>query len=113
MLIVDDDDDVVAGAGRMGAAWHITVARDLTSASCLIRRQRFDVVLLDIAMTGETLERGIAFVAFARTRQPGARIVVASAFGGPGIVEQVLGGGADEFLHKPLQICLTRSLANF
>lgn len=113
MLIIDDDDDVVAGARKMGVAWHITVARDLTAATCLIERQRFDLVLLDIAMTGETLDRGIAFVAFARTLQPEARIVVASAFGAPGIVEQVLGGGADEFLHKPLQMCLTRSFANF
>lgn len=106
VLIIDDDDAIVASATYFfeSDSCKIAIARDREAAIEHLDRRRFDVVILDIALTGGRIARGLDLLSDVRRFQPSSRVIVASAFGSPAIIEETISRGADSFLHKPISI---------
>ena len=104
MLIIDDDDAIALNAPHFlrGERLQIDVVRDIEQASQSLHTRAYDVVLLDVALTGAPIAAGIDLIETARRSQPLSKLVVLSAFGSNAVVAQAAQRGADRFLHKPL-----------
>ena len=74
----------------------VGTAPDGSAGVELVRAERPDLVLLDLAMP---VMDGVEALPLIRELVPDARIVVLSAFAGP-MREQMLAGGADDYLEK-------------
>lgn len=86
LLLIDDEDSVAAALPhdfRRHAGWTVDVETDARKASTRLAAQRYDLVVLDIALTGPTIAEGLALVAFAREQLPRSRILVFTAFDSP------------------------------
>ena len=74
----------------------VGTAPDGSAGVELVRAERPDLVLLDLAMP---VMDGVEALPLIRELVPDGRIVVLSAFAGP-MREQMLAGGADDYLEK-------------
>jgi DNA-binding response OmpR family regulator len=104
MLVIDDDDTIALNAPHFlrGERLQIDVVRDIEQAAQSLYMRDYDVVLLDVALTGAPIAAGIDLISTARRSQPRSTLVVLSAFGSSDIVAAAAQRGADRFLHKPL-----------
>jgi DNA-binding response OmpR family regulator len=104
MLVIDDDDTIALNAPHFlrGERLRIDVVRDIEQAAQSLCMREYDVVLLDVALTGAPIAAGIDLIEIARRSQPRSKLVVLSAFGSNDIVAEAAQRGADRFLHKPL-----------
>ena len=100
-VLVADDEGTMRDLFRetLGAEWEVRLAADGDEAAVLLDEQVFDVAFLDLKMPGRDgveVER--------RLRAAGKRTpaVVMSAHAGEERRREILGGGADRFLEKPL-----------
>jgi EAL domain-containing protein (putative c-di-GMP-specific phosphodiesterase class I)/CheY-like chemotaxis protein len=102
VLVVDDDDGVRRVFGRVlvRAGFRITEAQDGTTALALLAKQRFDVILSDIAMPGCSGMQLLAAV-----REQGYQIQVVLATGNPTLETAMRAGalGAVHYLTKPVE----------
>jgi two-component system, NarL family, invasion response regulator UvrY len=102
VLIIDDHPIVVQGCRRVlkdaGVA-EVLDARDLVSGYRLYRRQRPDVVIVDLAMQGSGLG-GLTLIRRIRRHDPRARILVFSMHSDPIIVTRALQAGATGYVLK-------------
>lgn len=104
MLLIDDEDSVAAALShqfRHHAGWAVDIATDALSASAHMAAQFYDVILLDIALTGPTIAEGLALVALARTHQSRSRILVFTAFDSHSVRCDAMRHGANAIIHKP------------
>jgi DNA-binding NarL/FixJ family response regulator len=102
VLIVDDHPIVLQGCRRVlqdrGLA-PIFEARDVETASQLVRRHQPDVIIVDLAMQGGGLS-GLSLIQTIRANNPRARILVFSMHSDPIIVSRALQTGATGYLLK-------------
>ena len=110
VLIVDDEPDhaeVMAEVlRRMG---HVcTLVHDLPTALDELRHGQFDLVVTDLKMTGET--DGMDVLAAARNSQHGAETIMVTAHGDIPTAKQAIKGGAYEFIEKPIDLDVLRTL---
>ena len=102
VLVVDDDDGVRRIFARvlLRAGFQVTEAADGTTALALMARQRFDVILSDIAMPGLS---GMQLVQAVRER--GHTIQVVLATGNPTLETAMRAGalGVVHYLTKPVE----------
>lgn len=103
VLVVDDDAamadvlrELIAASGREAACVH-----DVESALEVLSRERPDVVLSDLHMPGRG---GLDLLAAIRSRWPGTKVVLMSAFPGPETRKRGLEAGAVAFLSKPFSL---------
>src|ERR1044071_7977446 len=106
MLVIDDDDTIALNAPHFlrGERLQIDVVRDIEQAAQSLYMRDYDVVLLDVALTGAPIAAGIDLISTARRSQPRSTLVVLSAFGSSDIVAAAAPRGAGPFLHKPLSL---------
>jgi DNA-binding NtrC family response regulator len=112
ILIVEDETDhaeVMAEAlRRLG---HIcTVVDSLGSAREELQFGQFDVIVTDLVM--EDAESGLTVLELAREHQPEAETVMVTAHGDVATAKAALRGGAYDFIEKPLDLEVFRSLVN-
>jgi DNA-binding NtrC family response regulator len=110
ILIVDDEEDhaeVMAEAlRRMG---HVcTIVHDRVSAEDEMRHGQFDLVVTDLVMDHE--EDGLQVLAAARQNQPSAETVLVTAHGDVPTAKAAIKGGAYDFIEKPLDLEVFRTL---
>ncbi len=110
ILVVDDETghaEVMAEAlKRMG---HVcTVVHDLAGAEEELRHGGFDLVVTDLKMQGE--EDGLRVLELARKHQPSAETVMVTAHGDVPTAKKAIRGGAYEFIEKPLDLDVFRTL---
>jgi CheY-like chemotaxis protein len=106
-LLVEDNETntVVVGDYLKSKGYHLEVAHDGTEAIEGVRRQRPDVVLMDIQMPGMDGLEAIRCI-----REDGERavaetpIIAVSALAMPGDEERCLKAGANAYLSKPLNL---------
>lgn len=110
VLIVDDEADhaeVMADALRRPG--HIcTVVHSLKAAQEELAFGNFDVVVTDLVM--ERPDAGLEVLRLAREHQPDAATVMVTAHGDVPTAKAALKGGAYDFIEKPLDLDLFRSL---
>ncbi len=102
VLIVDDHPIVLQGCRRMlqdaGVA-EVLEARDVVSGYRLYRRNRPDVMIVDLGMQNRGLD-GLALIRRIRAHNPRARILVFSMHSDPVIVARALQAGAIGYVVK-------------
>ena len=102
VLVADDDRDICFYLKKYLERRHYRVAAALDGldARALIDKENFDYLLLDCSMPGVT---GLELIDIARRRNPGAKIILISAF--PTVNDEVIKKlGGDAFIHKPIQL---------
>lgn len=110
VLIVDDEPDhaeVMSEAlRRLG---HVcTLVHDLPAAQDELKHGQFDLVVTDLKMDAET--DGMDVLAAARQTQPGAETIMVTAHGDIPTAKQAIKGGAYEFIEKPIDLDVFRTL---
>jgi len=110
VLIVDDEPDhaeVMAEVlRRMG---HVcTSVHDLPGALDELKHGQFDLVVTDLKMQGET--DGMEVLSAARQSQQGAETIMVTAHGDIPTAKQAIKGGAYEFIEKPIDLDVLRTL---
>ena len=102
VLIIDDHPVVLQGLRRVledAGIEPVLEAHDLTSGYRLFRRSRPDVVIVDLAMQGNSLG-GLDVIRRMRSHDPSTRILVFSMYSDPTIAARALGAGATGYLLK-------------
>lgn len=101
ILLVDDEPNVVKSCARMLELEGFAVAGVTggKEALDLYRRERFDLVLTDLKMPDVD---GLEVLTAVRRLNPGAAVVIFTAYGTKESVVEALRLGAREFLEKPL-----------
>ncbi len=110
VLVVDDEHqhaEVMAEAlRRLG---HVcTIVHDLPSAQDELRHGQFDLVVTDLVMDHET--DGLQVLAAARQHQPNAETILVTAHGDVPTCKAALKQGAYDFIEKPLDLEVFRTL---
>ena len=110
VLIVDDEPDhaeVMAEVlRRLG---HVcTLVHDLPTAIDELTHGQFDLVVTDLKMQGET--DGMEVLAAARQSQQAAETIMVTAHGDIPTAKQAIKGGAYEFIEKPIDLDVLRTL---
>ncbi len=112
ILVVDDEQDhaeVMAEAlRRMG---HVcTIVHDLPTAQDELQHGQFDLVVTDLVMAQP--DDGLQVLATARQNQPDAETVMVTAHGDVPTAKAAIKGGAYDFIEKPLDLDIFRTLCN-
>ncbi len=110
ILIVDDEAahaEVMAEAlRRLG---HVcTIVHDLDGADDELRHGNFDLIVTDLVMDSET--DGLKVLELARQTQPLAETVMVTAHGDVPTAKAAIKGGAYDFIEKPLDLDVFRTL---
>ncbi|MEM8738296.1 MAG: sigma-54 dependent transcriptional regulator [Planctomycetota bacterium] len=110
ILVIDDEPDhaeVMAEAlRRMG---HVcTLVHDLPAARDELQHGSFDLVVTDLKM--EAGDDGMQVLAAARATQPNAETVMVTAHGDVPTAKAAIKGGAFDFIEKPLDLDVFRTL---
>jgi two-component system response regulator HydG len=110
VLVVDDEvehAEVMAEAlRRLG---HVcTLVHDLESAQDELRHGQFDLIVTDLVMTGQ--RDGLEVLATARQTQSDAETVMVTAHGDVPTAKAAIKGGAYDFIEKPLDLDVFRTL---
>jgi two-component system response regulator HydG len=112
VLVVDDEVDhaeVMAEALRRRG--HIcTIVHDLPSAEQELRHGQFDLIVTDLVMENET--DGLDVLAMARKSQPNAETIMVTAHGDVPTAKAAIKGGAYDFIEKPLDLDVFRTLCD-
>jgi two-component system, NtrC family, nitrogen regulation response regulator GlnG len=114
ILIVDDEEAVCwalqRALGREGHA--VSVAASAEQAFALLKRQRPDVLILDVRLPGMD---GLTALARVREILPDVPVIVVTAFGDLPTAVRAVEGGAFDYLAKPFDLnqaleCVNRAL---
>ena len=106
LLVVDDNrmNRVVVAALLEGKRLRLDEAADGEAALALARDRAYDLILMDYMMPGlnglETLRR---LRAMPEAKSAGAKVVVCTANAITGVREELLAGGFDDYISKPLK----------
>jgi len=110
VLIVDDEPDhaeVMAEVLRRQG--HVcTLVHDLPAALDELQHGQFDLVVTDLKMQGET--DGMEVLSAARQSQQAAETIMVTAHGDIPTAKQAIKGGAYEFIEKPIDMDVLRTL---
>lgn len=103
VLVVDDEPGMrnfleKTLASRVG---HVLAAGTAEEADALLRRHRFDLVVLDIALPGKS---GIAWLKELREAGNGCEVVLITAFADLDTAIEALRAGASDFILKPFRV---------
>jgi DNA-binding NtrC family response regulator len=112
VLIVDDEPDhaeVMAEAlRRLG---HVcTLVNDLDSATDELKHGQFDLIVTDLVM--DNPDDGQKVLAAARQSQPDAETIMVTAHGDVPTAKAAIKGGAFDFIEKPLDLDVFRTLCS-
>lgn len=107
ILIIDDDHDVLFTA-RMFLEqldYEVTVLSDPAKSMERIKREHFDVILLDMNFQRGKTEgsEGIKWLELIRKEDPGAVVILMTAFGDVELAVKGIRAGAFDFILKPWQ----------
>jgi len=108
-LIIDDEPDIrellEITLGRMQVS--CSSAKDLRTARALLKEQPFDICITDMRLPDGD---GIDLVAYIQRQYPAMPVAVITAHGSMETAIQALKAGAFDFLTKPVDLNLLRSL---
>jgi CheY-like chemotaxis protein len=101
ILIVDDEPDILKTASFIldKAGYDVVTAGDGTEAIAAVKKEKFDLILLDVVMPGVD---GFSFLKMIRS-DPGTKDVpILVVSGRPGMAGTFMSFGADGFIVKPM-----------
>lgn len=109
ILVVEDDTDVrkLLEIALLGFDFVVKSAATCKEAEEILRREKCDVVLMDIQMP---VMDGLETWAILKTIDPTVRCCFISGYAGKYTYEDMMGAGADGFLQKPFHLEELRKL---
>lgn len=106
ILLVDDEPTILLGLShllrRSGAEVTPCLGRD--EAMDAIRKQVFDLALLDVRLSGTEITAGLDLLALLKERSPQTYVIVMTAFGTDEIRREAMARGASHYCDKPLNL---------
>lgn len=101
LLLIDDDTVFSATLARslIRKGMAVSTAADAGEAMQLLDRQTFDLILLDLNLNGES---GLKLLSQILQLQPGARIVMLTAYSSVATAVEAIKRGAENYLCKPV-----------
>jgi DNA-binding response OmpR family regulator len=102
LLIIDDEDALLIPAAHYlrERGYSVVTAREPEEAQALLDRQRFDLVILDLALTPFGRE-GLDILGWIRSRHPSLPVIILSAEIPLEVEQEAHRLGADAVLGKP------------
>jgi len=102
LLILDDEEAILLPLGRYFAEldFDVVTSREPEEAEALLECERFDVVILDLALTRFGRE-GLEVLSSIRASHPWLPVIIFSAFVSPEVEEEARRLGVDAILDKP------------
>ena len=112
ILVVDDKDDhrEIIVAALEGCGYRICEAGDAESALEAARREKPDLVFLDLQLTGSDID-GVQLLQVLKREQPELRVAAYTAWAIPEWRERAEAAGCDEYLVKPTELAEVRRIA--
>lgn len=112
VLVVDDKADhrEIIVAALEGGGYRMCEAGDAESALEAARREKPDLVFLDLQLTGSDID-GVQLLQMLKGEQPELRVVAYTAWGIPEWRERAEAAGCDEYLVKPAELAQVREVA--
>jgi DNA-binding NtrC family response regulator len=115
LLIVDDEAAIVAAARSYltSHGYRVDGAGEREEAEAMLATTRYELVVLDMRMTGAHGREGLELLSYVRERCPWTRAVVLTAYGSTELEEEARRRGALAFLQKPVplaELALTADL---
>ena len=103
LLIIDDEETVLFALQKYFQRHGFTVqcARELEEAEALAACGAYDLVIVDLSLTGKGTTEGLEIVRFVRRHCPSARLLLLTAYATAAIESEAIRRGADAFLRKP------------
>jgi DNA-binding response OmpR family regulator len=103
MLIVDDEESITFAVGRYFTrlGFEVESARTLGQAQGLLRRVKYDIVLVDLRLSDAHRNEGFDVLSLVRESSPGTRMVLLTAYASPQVQSEAFDLGADAVLRKP------------
>jgi len=103
ILVVDNDSQMVALLRRHleGEGWAVTPVTSGAAACAALEREEFAVILTDLVMDEVD---GLAVLREAQRIQPGARVLLMTAFGSLETAIEAMRQGAYDYLTKPFKL---------
>lgn len=100
VLLVDDDQLICIslGKGLERKGYSVTTADNGREAIGILERERFDVVVADLSMSGEG---GLGVLRRSKELHPGTSVIILTAFADLSSAVEALRIGADDYLSKP------------
>ncbi len=101
ILVVDDDPDICRNLSDIftDLGYQVDTAHDGPSALELVRRQPYDVALLDLKMPGMD---GLTLYREIKKQRAGTVSLLVTAYAGPATAEEALAAGAWKVVAKPV-----------
>jgi len=112
ILVVDDKDEhrEIVVAALEGGGYRICEVGDAESALEAARREKPDLVFLDLRLTGSDID-GVQLLRVLKREQPGLRVVAYTAWAIPEWRKRAEAAGCDEYLVKPAELDQMRRIA--
>lgn len=101
ILLVEDEDTLLTSLQRVlqKEGYEVEIADSAEKALSLLDRGSFDLILCDIILPGIS---GIELLQQYKSRNPGQKIIIMTAYASMETALQALKSGASDFILKPL-----------
>lgn len=103
MLLIDDEERILLAMGDYFdfQGYDVACGHDLSEAKRLLDTQVYDVVIVDLRLTGVDGDEGLDLVSLVRGKGVATKVVLLTAYGTGEIQAEAYRRGADAFLAKP------------
>lgn len=111
ILVVDDEETILAATSCYFSSYGFRVdcAREREEAEALLSAGRYELVIVDMRLTGVHGREGLELLGYLQERCPRTAVIVLTAYGSAELEREALRRGANVFLEKPLPLAeLTR-----
>ncbi|MGB7569494.1 MAG: response regulator [Chitinivibrionales bacterium] len=105
ILLIDDEEVITFGFSMVlkEPGVELDCANTLEEAQQCINAHLYDAAIIDLRLSNSVQMEGFDCIRLLRSRQPGCRIIVMTAFGDNGSREKAKELGADLFFEKPME----------
>ena len=106
ILIVDDDDTTRSSLVSLLASDAVAVhtASTVEEAESLLEAETFDLVIVDLSLTGRVGTEGLELISKMRQRAPATQVVLFTGYGSPEIEREARRRGVDDYWEKTIPI---------
>jgi DNA-binding NtrC family response regulator len=106
ILIVDDEEAITFATRRYfeRRSLHVDVAGELAQAKAFVAAGPYDLVVVDLRLTGAQGAEGLDLLGHVRELQPRAKCVLLSAYVSAEVERAALERGAEIVLRKPISL---------
>ena len=106
ILLVDDEEAITFATRRYfeRRALHVDVAAALDQAKAFVAQGAYDLVVVDLRLTGALGAEGLDLLSHVHEHQPAAKCVLLSAYVSAEVERAALDRGAEMVLRKPISL---------